>query len=172
MAHRPIGRVWFGFFGTCGAHRHSRYSASGLIQSRYQPSYVHSVRWPRAAFAGGTCRDEAATLKEWNQPIYRTRAAPEGGLRQPKPRRKDKWSFSQADGTWFCIAGIWHDDPVVGEAYTMLTTEAGPDVRPYHHRQIIVPPREAWARWLDPTAIVDDLLAPSPAGTFAVAAVR
>lgn len=54
----------------------------------------------------------------------------------------------------------------------MLTTDAGPDVAPYHHRQVIVPPRDAWARWLDPAAAVDDLLAPAPAGTFAVAPAR
>lgn len=88
---------------------------------------------------------------------------------QARPKRKDKWSFTRTDGTWFCIAGIWRDDPGVGEAYTMLTTDAGPDVSPYHHRQVIVPPREAWARWLDPAADIDDLLVPSPAGTFAVA---
>ena len=32
----------------------------------------------------------------------------------------------------------------------MLTTEPGPDVAPYHNRQILVLKREDWARWLDP----------------------
>lgn len=97
---------------------------------------------------------------------------PEPVSGQPRAKRKDKWSFALADGAWFCIAGIWRDDPAVGEAYTMLTCGAGPDVSPYHHRQVVVPPRETWARWLDPTAAVDDLLVPSPAGTFAVAPAR
>ena len=39
---------------------------------------------------------------------------------------------------WFCIAGIWRQQADVGEAFTMLTTEPGPDVAPYHDRQIAI----------------------------------
>lgn len=54
----------------------------------------------------------------------------------PKQKRLDKWLFTMRDHPWFCIAGIWRESPA-GEAFTMLTMDAGPDVAPYHHRQII-----------------------------------
>ena len=34
------------------------------------------------------------------------------------------------------IAGLVRDAPGVGEAFTMLTTEPGADVAPYHGRQV------------------------------------
>jgi putative SOS response-associated peptidase YedK len=55
---------------------------------------------------------------------------------EPKQKRLDKWLFTMAHHRWFCIAGIWRESPS-GEAFTMLTMGAGPDVAPYHHRQII-----------------------------------
>lgn len=54
----------------------------------------------------------------------------------PKKKRKDKWLFTKKDEPIFCIAGIWRDTPEVGEAFTMLTMEPGPDIAPYHDRQI------------------------------------
>ena len=125
---------------------------------------VYNFRSEGRHFANNRCLIVADEFYEFTDPDL----APG----EPKAKRKQKWGFTMRDGAWFCIAGIWRDDPAVGEAYTMLTTDAGPDVRPYHHRQVIVPPRAAWARWLDPAANVDDLLAPSPAGTFAVAPAR
>ena len=55
----------------------------------------------------------------------------------PKSRRKHKWLFTKSDEPWFCIAGIWRKSGL-GEAFTMLTTEPGPDVAPYHNRQVVV----------------------------------
>jgi putative SOS response-associated peptidase YedK len=60
----------------------------------------------------------------------------------------------------------------IGEAFTMLTTEPGPDVAPYHNRQIVVLARDDWARWLDPTVPAEELLRPAPAGTLAVSQVH
>jgi len=89
----------------------------------------------------------------------------EGG---PKKRgKKDRWLFTRPGEDWFCIAGIWRDSPV-GEACTMLTCEPGPDVAPYHDRQIVVLDRADWARWLDPNVPAKALLKPNPAGTFEV----
>ncbi len=48
----------------------------------------------------------------------------------PKKKRKDKWLFTKKDEPIFCIAGIWRDTPEVGEAFTMLTMEPGPDIAP------------------------------------------
>jgi putative SOS response-associated peptidase YedK len=85
----------------------------------------------------------------------------------PKSRRKHKWLFTKADEPWFCIAGLSRPSPV-GEAFTMLTTEPGPDVAPYHGRQIAVLNRGDWSRWLDPAVPAEDLLLPLPAGALRV----
>jgi putative SOS response-associated peptidase YedK len=56
----------------------------------------------------------------------------------------------------------------VGEAFTMLTAEPGPDVAPYHSRQICVLDRGDWSRWLDPAVPATELLKPLPAGALRV----
>jgi putative SOS response-associated peptidase YedK len=86
----------------------------------------------------------------------------------PKQKRKDKWRFTRPDEALFAIAGLWRNDPQVGEAFTMLTTSPGPDVAPYHHRQVAVLDRGQWARWLDRSASVRGLIGPLPAGTLRV----
>jgi len=90
----------------------------------------------------------------------------------PGAKRKDKWLFTLKGHDWFCVAGLWRDDPSVGEAFTMLTVEPGSDVAPYHSRQIAVLGREDWARWLDPAMPAGELLRPAPAGSLDVAAVE
>jgi len=90
--------------------------------------------------------------------------APEDGS-----RRKTRWLFTRPDEDFFGIAGLWRTDAKVGEACTMLTVEPGPDVAPYHNRQVAVIDRVDWRRWLDASAPAGALLAPSPAGTLAVA---
>jgi putative SOS response-associated peptidase YedK len=82
--------------------------------------------------------------------------------------KKDRWLFTMADEPWFCIAGIWRTHPEVGEAFTMLTTEPGPDVAPYHNRQVAVLSSEDWSRWLDPSVPARTLIGPAPAGTLDV----
>ena len=89
--------------------------------------------------------------------------APEDGA-----KRKTRWLFTRPGEDVFGIAGLWRTDPKVGEACTMLTVEPGPDVVPYHSRQIVVLDRADWGRWLGGTAPASDLLRPSPAGTFEV----
>ena len=86
----------------------------------------------------------------------------------PKPKRKHKWLFTKPDEDWFCIAGIWRTNPDVGEAWTMLTCEPGPDVAPYHNRQVVVLERSDWGRWLDPSVPAHALCRPLPAGTLRV----
>lgn len=84
----------------------------------------------------------------------------------PDQKRLDKWLFTMKDHRWFCIAGIWRSHPDVGEAFTMLTMDAGDDVAPYHHRQIIPLPRERWADWLDATVPAGEVLGHLPKGTL------
>ena len=50
----------------------------------------------------------------------------------------------------------------------MLTTEPGPDVAPYHNRQIAVLTREQWRDWLDPAISARELLRPCRAGMLNV----
>lgn len=82
-------------------------------------------------------------------------------------KRLDKWLFTMKGHRWFCMAGIWreYDD---GEAFTLLTMDAGPDVAPYHHRQIIPLARTSWADWLDPEVPAEQVLQWLPAGSLEV----
>lgn len=88
----------------------------------------------------------------------------------PGQTRLDKWLFTMADHPLFCIAGIWRESPS-GEAFTMLTMDAGPDVAPYHHRQIIPLARDRWADWLDPAVPAQDVLKWLPKGSLPVTQV-
>lgn len=85
------------------------------------------------------------------------------GKRSPKT----KWRFTRTDGEWLGIAGLWR--PVGdGFAFTMLTVDPGPDVAPYHNRQVVILDRQDWAAWLDPAAAAEPLVRPCPAGTLQV----
>lgn len=86
----------------------------------------------------------------------------------PKSKRKHKWRFTLNGTEIFAIAGLWRADPQVGEAFTMLTTEPGEDMAPYHNRQIVVLPPVDWARWLDPAVPAQELLKPLPKGSLSV----
>lgn len=83
-------------------------------------------------------------------------------------KRKDKWLFTQRDEPIFCTAGIWRETKDVGEAFTMLTMEPGPDIAPYHDRQIVILERGASADWLDPSVPAQSLIRPLPAGSLLV----
>lgn len=78
---------------------------------------------------------------------------------------KSKWLFTATDNELFCIAGFVRD-----ERFTMLTMEPGPDVAPYHNRQIVILPRAQWAQWLGPSpeAHIPQL----PAGSLNVEKIR
>jgi putative SOS response-associated peptidase YedK len=106
-----------------------------------------------------------------------------GGRRRPLPpdgsaprRRKTpakaKWQFRMIGLDWFCVAGLWRTDPQVGEAWTMLTCPPGPDIAPYHDRQIVLLGPADYGRWLDGSAPTAELCRPLPAGTLSVERVR
>lgn len=88
--------------------------------------------------------------------------------KDPKKKRKDKWLFTKRDERMFCIAGIWRKTDDAGEAFTMLTMEPGPDISPYHDRQIVILQRDAWADWLDPSVPAQPLIKPLPEGALQV----
>ena len=86
---------------------------------------------------------------------------------------KSKWKFTKAGEDWFCFAGLWRSMPDgAGEAFTLLTTEPGPDVAPIHDRQMVILDRQDWLPWLDVTRPEVELLRPLPAGNLTVEQVR
>jgi putative SOS response-associated peptidase YedK len=78
---------------------------------------------------------------------------------------KSKWLFTAADDGLFCIAGLARED-----RFTMLTMEPGPDIAPYHNRQIVILPREQWAVWLVPSP--EAQIPALPAGSLKVSQIR
>ena len=78
---------------------------------------------------------------------------------------KSKWLFTAANDDLFCIAGLVRDD-----RFTLLTMEPGPDIAPYHNRQIVILPRDQWAAWLGPSS--DATIAALPAGSLKVTQIR
>lgn len=90
---------------------------------------------------------------------------------RPKDKRLDKWLFTLRDHRWFCMAGIWRADPEVGEAFSLLTMDAGADIEPYHNRQIIPLMRGQWADWLDTAIPAEAILKYLPAGMLQVTQV-
>lgn len=114
---------------------------------------VYNFRAEGRAFESNRCLILADGFYEFTDP------------EAPKQKRLDKWLFTMADHRWFCIAGIWRESPL-GEAFTMLTLDAGEDVAPYHHRQIIPLPRDRWAAWLDPEVPAEDVLGVLPRGSL------
>ena len=86
----------------------------------------------------------------------------------PKQKRKDCWRF-QPPGD-FAIAGVTRIDQQVGEAFTLLTVPPGPDIAPYHNRQIALLTPPHWRAWLDGSAPSKQLLQPCIAGSLEVEA--
>jgi putative SOS response-associated peptidase YedK len=117
---------------------------------------VYNFRSDGRDFASGRCLIVADGFYEFTKPD------------DPRKKLKDKWLFTKRDEPIFCIAGIWRSTPEVGEAFTMLTMPPGPDIAPYHDRQIAVLDRGVWADWLDPTVPAADIIRTLPAGTLNV----
>ena len=82
---------------------------------------------------------------------------------EPGQKRKTKWRFTLAGAPLFWVAGLIKDG-----AFAMLTTEPGPDIAPYHDRQIVVLRPEEGAAWLKLQRPEDELLRATPAGSLAV----
>ncbi len=61
---------------------------------------------------------------------------------------KTRWRFTETGRPWFCLAGLWRGGDGEDGSFTLLTTGPGPDMAPYHDRQVVVVPRPSWAAWL------------------------
>ncbi|HEX6073585.1 MAG TPA: SOS response-associated peptidase [Sphingomicrobium sp.] len=119
---------------------------------------VYNFRSENREFPSGRCLIVADGFYEFTAPA------------DPKRKRKDRWLFGWNGGGMIGIAGLVRQVPTIGEAFTMLTTEPGPDVAPYHSRQVAVLAPGQWKVWLDLGAPDHELPRPLPAGTLEVRA--
>lgn len=117
---------------------------------------VYNFRSDGREFATGRCLIVADGFYEFTAPV------------DPKQKRKDRWLFTDPNGGLLGIAGLVREVPEIGEAFTMLTTEPGMDVAPYHGRQIAVLSATDWKSWLDHTSPASELIRPLPAGALSV----
>ena len=117
---------------------------------------VYNFRSEGREFASNRCLVVADSFFEFTTP------------EDAKKRRKDKWMFKKVGEPIFAIAGIWRQTADVGEAFTMLTMPPGPDIAPYHDRQIVILEREAWSDWLDPSISAKSLIPPLAEGSLSV----
>jgi len=74
-----------------------------------------------------------------------------------KGKLKDQHQFTIRGADWFWIAGI-----IKEECFTMLTADPGPDVKPYHDRQICLLKPEQGTDWLNLARPEAELLKPLP----------
>jgi len=135
--------------------------AGDLVQRRWSwpgpnGKPVYNFRSEGRELASGRCLIPADGFYEFTDPADK------------KKKRKDKWLFTKIGEPWFCIAGLWRLDKAIGEAFTMLTLPPGPDIKPYHDRQIAILDRKDWAAWLDVSSSAKAILKPLAAGSLAV----
>ena len=91
------------------------------------------------------------------------------GKKYPKAKHR----FTLTDAPFMAIAGLWREGQgSQPPSFTMLTTAPGPDVEPYHNRQVAVLQPKDWRAWIDLTMPEAELLKPLPAGSLAVETVR
>ncbi len=76
---------------------------------------------------------------------------------KPKIKLQDQHQFTLKGQDWFWIAGI-----VKNDCFTMLTVAPGPDIAPYHDRQIAVLAPDKGMVWLSEPE--KDTLRPLPKG--------
>jgi putative SOS response-associated peptidase YedK len=144
-----------------------RASASGyeLVQRRWSwpgpgGKPVYNFRSDGREFSSGRCIIPADGFYEFT------------AHSDPEAKRKHKWLFTVAGAELFGIAGLWRTDPQVGEAFTMLTTEPGADIAPYHNRQIVVLRPGEFARWLNPDVAAREMTRPLPPGSLEVTQIQ
>lgn len=118
----------------------------------------------REAFRARRCLVPADGFYEWKT---------EEGVKQP-------YRIAREDGAVFAFAGLWErwQDPDAGalESFTVVTTEASPELRPIHHRMPVILPADGYADWLQADAKrtaerLTALMAPRPTPELAAYAV-
>jgi putative SOS response-associated peptidase YedK len=85
----------------------------------------------------------------------------------PRVKLKDQHFFQLGGHDWFWIAGLEKQG-----CFSMLTTSPGPDMKPYHDRQIcVLEPKDGQA-WLKLSVPEAQLLRPLPLGSLSVKTLR
>lgn len=87
--------------------------------------------------------------------------------KSPGVKLKDRHLFTVAGEDWFWIAGIVKDG-----CFSLLTTAPGPDIAPYHDRQIVTFAPQAGMDWLILSRPEADLLRPTAAGGLVARTLR
>ncbi len=136
-------------------------SARPLINARAE-TIVEKPSF-RPAYKRRRCLIPADGFYEWRSG---------GGVKQP-------YCIQRHDDGLFAFAGIWETatDPDGGEIDTaaILTIARGSDLRALHHREPVVIAPKHFSAWLEADerdiAMLDDLLAPAPAGSWRYFAV-
>jgi putative SOS response-associated peptidase YedK len=86
---------------------------------------------------------------------------------------KNKWRFELAGSRVLAIAGLWREENAAGPAsFTMLTTAPGPDIAPFHDRQVVVLAPRDWGSWLYLERPETELLRPLPPRTLSASLQR
>ena len=140
-------------------------SRAELVQVRWSwpgpgAKPVYNFRSEGRRFGSGRCLIPADGFYEFTDPEPPA----------PKRAKKVRWLFTMVGQPWFCIAGLYRPGAAEGaDAFTMLTAEPGPDIAPYHSRQVVVLGPDEWGPWLSGPR-PEDLLRPSLAGELAVEA--
>jgi putative SOS response-associated peptidase YedK len=113
----------------------------------------------RSAFRHRRCLVPADGFYEWKK---------EGEGRGGKPAKTPYW-IHLASGDPFAFAGLWerweHGEGPPLHTFTILTTDASPELRAIHPRMPVILPPERRGDWLDttqPLADLQELLQPFP----------
>jgi putative SOS response-associated peptidase YedK len=121
---------------------------------------VYNFRSDGREFATGRCLILTTGFYEFTKP------------EDAKQKRKNRWLFTMLGEPLIGIAGLVREAAGIGEAFTMLTTEPGADVAPFHQRQVAVLPSGAWQSWLDYSQSAGELIRPLPQGSLSVQAAN
>ena len=144
-------------------------SASGNVIELTPMRFGFPPQKPRASPVFNFCSEGRRFDKSQRCLIPATAFFEFTGKKYPKAMHR----FTLTDAPFLGIAGLWRQGPDEGPpAFTMLTTEPGPDIVPYHNRQVVVLPPELWADWLYLTKPEVELLQPLPAGSLKAETVR
>src|SRR5262249_11962273 len=87
------------------------------------------------------------------------------------PKSKHRVTFNGEP--FMALAAAWK--PAKGNepaSFAMVTVDPGPDIQPYHPRQMPVLPPADWKRWIYDQAPMGELLRPLPAGGLTVKTIR
>jgi putative SOS response-associated peptidase YedK len=106
----------------------------------------------RSAFRRRRCLVPADGFFEWRK----------GVEAQGKKGPKTPFWIHRVDGEPFAMAGLWEKWAPEGGApifsFTIITTEAAPEIRDIHHRMPVILPVSAHGPWLDTSSSEADLL--------------